>query len=152
MAFSPIYESAELCASCHQYTTPFGVGLLTTYSEYLASAYPARRIVCQSCHMPFVLADMVDANAQADPRHFINLHRMPGGHELSQLRRAIEMDWGEIRPTSDGMVGHVSVWNMGAGHAFPTGMPTRRVALEMVAQVHGREEPRGACGVPEGRT
>lgn len=48
---SEIYESVEICASCHNELNPYDVWVKATEHEYAESVYPDRGIPCQSCHM-----------------------------------------------------------------------------------------------------
>jgi hypothetical protein len=134
VAFSPIHVSALLCATCHEYETESGVAILSTYSEYLEGPYARRHVPCQGCHMPIIMAQVVDPKVQADPKRFLNLHRMPGGHSVGQLQRALELKWGETGWKSGELQVQVAILNVGAGHRVPTGMPTRRLLLEVEAR------------------
>ena len=134
VAFSELHLSARLCASCHEYKTPDGVPILSTYSEYLEGPYPRRNVICQGCHMPVVMANVVDPRVMRDPREFVNLHRMPGGHAPDQLARALTLEWGEITRSSGTIQVRLLVSNTGAGHRVPTGMPSRKLVLEVEAE------------------
>jgi hypothetical protein len=137
VAFSELHLSARLCASCHEYKTPDGVPILSTYSEYLEGPYPRRNVTCQGCHMPVVMANVVDPRVKRDPREFINLHRMPGGHAPDQLARAITLDWDEVRRASGTVRVRLLVSNTGSGHRVPTGMPSRKLVLEVEVETAG---------------
>jgi len=134
VAYSELHLSAELCASCHEYKTPAGGAILSTYSEYLEGPYPSRRVPCQGCHMPIVMANVVDPRIKRDPRSFINLHRMAGGHAIDQLRRGVDLEWDEVRREPGRLLVRVAVANVAAGHRFPTGLPTRKLVLEVDAR------------------
>jgi hypothetical protein len=84
--------------------------------------------------MPIIMAQVVDPKVQADPKRFLNLHRMPGGHSVDQLQRALDLKWGEIGWKSGELQVQVAILNVGAGHRVPTGMPTRRLLLEVEAR------------------
>jgi Cytochrome c554 and c-prime len=131
VAYSELHLVALFCAGCHEYETASGVRVLSTYSEYKEGPYYRRNIPCQGCHMPVVMADVVDPKVKRDPEGFINLHRMPGGHAEEQLRRSAELRWGTINRVSGELRVQVEVSNVGAGHRLPTGLPTRRVVLEV---------------------
>ena len=134
VAFSELHLSANLCASCHEYTTPGGVPVLSTYSEYLAGPYPRRNVTCQGCHMPVVMGDVVDPRVLRESREFINLHRMPGGHAQDQLARALTLQWDEVTRSAGTVRARLFVSNTGAGHRVPTAMPSRRLVLEIQAE------------------
>ncbi|MCK4966645.1 ammonia-forming cytochrome c nitrite reductase subunit c552 [bacterium] len=48
---SEIYESPDICATCHNELNPYGVWVKATEHEFSESVYPKRGIVCQTCHM-----------------------------------------------------------------------------------------------------
>ena len=131
VAFSELHLSAELCGSCHDFKTASGVPILSTYSEYLAGPYPRRNVVCQGCHMPIVMGNAADPKVTREPREYINLHRMPGGHAEDQLQRALTLKWEKVERSSGRLQVRLSIANTGAGHRVPTGMPTRKLILEV---------------------
>jgi hypothetical protein len=89
--------------------------------------------------MPIVMANVVDPKIKPKKeRQWVNLHRMPGGHGKDQLRRAIDLKWSEIERSSGRMQVRVSLANIGAGHKVPTGMPTRKLILEVEARADGK--------------
>ena len=71
-----------------------------------------------------------DPRVKRDARSEVNLHAMPGGHSLEQLHKALGV---AIRPDriGDELSLSVELTNRGAGHAVPTGMPGRRIVLEL---------------------
>jgi hypothetical protein len=133
VAHSRLHEDSAICAPCHEYANPGGVGVLTTYSEWAASAAARRGDTCQSCHMEVTRADVVDPRIKRDPTARVNLHSTPGGHSQEQLHEALKLTIETAR--SDGSLElSVRLKNAGAGHAVPTGMPGRRI--ELSARVH----------------
>lgn len=128
---SDLHTSSLLCAGCHEYRNPNGVALMTTYSEWESGPYPKEAVHCQGCHMPLFKGELVLNQAtQRLDRIFINLHQLPGGHSQDQLRRALRMDVTEVRREPDRTLVRVEVFNDGAGHRVPTGLPSRRVVLD----------------------
>jgi hypothetical protein len=130
VAYSELHSKAEACAWCHEYVSAEGVPVLSTYSEWRASQAAARGVTCQGCHMGATRAEVVDPRVDRDASASINLHRVPGGHSLDQLHQALALS---IRPRREGdsLALAVGVRNKGAGHAVPTGMPGRRVILDV---------------------
>jgi len=130
VAYSELHTKADACAWCHEYANPKGVQVLSTYSEWKVSEAAGKGKTCQSCHMGATMTDVVEPRAERVAGASINLHRVPGGHSLDQLHKALGLG---IRPRrdDDALDVEITVRNKGAGHAVPTGMPGRRVILEV---------------------
>ncbi len=129
VAYSELHTTALACSACHEYTNPEGTPILTTFSEWRASAAAREGRTCQACHMGATRADVVDPKVKRVASE-VNLHEVPGGHSLDQLHKALGV---AIAPRRDGETLRLDVTlsNKGAGHAVPTGMPGRRVHLEL---------------------
>lgn len=140
-SWQPQFESAQFCASCHQYNNPAtGAPGQTTYTEWQASpfAVPGPEFKpCQSCHMenetePGIIA--IGGNERpAAQRH---RHEWQGSTP-PRLRDAI------LLSTSARQVGNqveidVAVENRGAGHSFPTGVSIRNAFVVVEARVGGQ--------------
>jgi len=131
VAFSEFHLSSLQCAGCHEYRNAHGVPILSTYSEWEQYRQRGGDKECQHCHMPQVLANIVDPKVKRVQGAFVNLHTMPGGHARDQLVRALEMRIMEVQRTPRGVYVKVRLRNVGAGHAVPTGSPTRKVILRV---------------------
>ncbi len=135
VAKSDLHSSAALCGSCHEFKNAKGVALLTTYSEWEAGPYSREGVTCQGCHMPLFKAELVETQKTgALDRIFINLHEVPGGHSLAQLQRALRMNVTEVRREPERTLVKVELYNDGAGHMVPTGLPSRRLVLRASLQ------------------
>jgi len=136
VAYSPLHEQSLTCAPCHEYVNPAGVKVLSTYTEWLESPQAGRGENCQTCHMAEVRANVVDPKVARLESIPVNLHEMPGGHSTSTLNRAIHVS---MRPERDGhgVTVNLTLENRGAGHMVPTGAASRRIELELVAEVEG---------------
>jgi hypothetical protein len=130
VAYSGLFTESELCAGCHEYRPQEGEPVLTTYSEWQASPYSREGITCQSCHMKLVRANVVDPKVKRISSSTVNLHIMPGGHSLDQLLTAARVGV-EASRAGDSLRVQVRIANAGAGHALPTGFPSRRIVLEV---------------------
>ena len=130
VAFSELHAESLVCAPCHEHKTAAGVPIMTTYSEWQSSSAAERNETCQTCHMSLVDSDVVDPRIKRDSGASVNLHKVPGGHSLEQLNKAIRV---RLRPKriGDELEVAVRLRNHGAGHAVPTGMPGRRVILRI---------------------
>jgi hypothetical protein len=80
--------------------------------------------------MGLTRGNVVDARVLRAPAAQINVHEMPGGHSIQQLHEALHVTLDAERQ-EDGLRVDVTLENRGAGHAVPTGMPGRRILLEL---------------------
>jgi hypothetical protein len=133
-SFSEVYTSSTLCAPCHQYVNDKHFEVLTTFSEWQASPYPAKNITCQSCHMRAASGKVVDPKVARTSATSVNVHEMPGGHSLQELNRALQAQIAALR-RGDTVEVTVQLANRGAGHRLPTGSPLR--AIVMVVEATG---------------
>jgi cytochrome c2 len=133
VAFSELHATALACAPCHEGSTADGVKVITTYSEYAASAAAKDGKTCQTCHMGKTKANVVDPKIARVAAAEVNLHEVPGGHSLEQLHKALQVALDPKR-VGDSLCVTVRLTNKGAGHAVPTGMPGRRVILELAVR------------------
>jgi len=101
-ACRPVYQpallSVELCQSCHN--------AHNTVDQWRASSWAAAGVDCRACHMPG------------------RDHTMPGAHDPSTLRRAVDLSARVV----DGHLA-VDVHNVGAGHNVPSGRRSRSLDL-----------------------
>lgn len=137
---SNLHQSAELCAGCHEYTNEAGVPVLSTYTEWKASPQAAEGKTCQNCHMPLEPGETVRASVRKIERASINLHDISGMHSIEQVRSAATAKILSVgRDEQNRAVVRVEVANIGSGHSIPTGLPTRKLRLEVVLFAGGRE-------------
>jgi hypothetical protein len=130
--YADAFASSMICNPCHQFTNEKGLDVLSTYSEWQSSPYPARSITCQSCHMRNTSGKVVDPKVLRVASSSVNLHEMPGGHSVTELNRALLAVIASERHGNTVDV-TVQVSNRGAGHRLPTGSPLRTIV--MVVQV-----------------
>jgi len=130
VAQSDLFTRSIICAPCHEYTTADGTAIMSTYSEWKSSRAAEQGQTCQVCHMTLVEADVVDPRIKRETGAAVNLHQMPGGHSLEQLHKALSVSIDTER-AEDRLDLTVRLKNKGAGHAVPTGMPGRRMVLEL---------------------
>ena len=124
---------AQHCARCHQFSNTQGLAVFNTYEEWKRGPYAVEGVQCQNCHMP-----EDPTRTPVDPRFGSRLafhdHGFRGGHALSQVRKALEIT--PLPPRRDGAVWQfvAEVTNKEAGHAFPTGIPTRRGVVRFLLE------------------
>jgi hypothetical protein len=139
IAKSDLHKSAEFCAGCHEYVNPQGIGIFTTYTEWRASPQAKEGKTCQHCHMPMTPGQTVKPELGIY-RPEINLHDISGGHSSDQVRKAASVRILRVtREQPRTAVIEVEVANVGSGHSIPTGLPTRKLVLEVVLFAGDRE-------------
>jgi hypothetical protein len=130
VAYSELHTQSIVCAGCHEYVNSEGMSIMSTYSEWLGSSEAQGGRTCQDCHMGRVAANVVDPRVARVQTAEVNLHEVPGGHSLDQLHKALRFAVDTSR-RGDSVEVAVTIVNKGAGHAVPTGMPGRRVYLDV---------------------
>jgi hypothetical protein len=136
---SELLGSTEYCASCHEYTTPAGAPVLTTFSEFEGADQPGL-LSCQDCHMPFVMGQVVLPTVQEPgDLQFVDSHAIPGGRSIQQVRRAVSLELVSMEERSGSVDLRIGVENQGAGHWIPTGMPSKYIVLEVTTTYGDRQ-------------
>jgi len=155
-AYSPLHDredmsSADLCGSCHDIVNPRGVHIERTYTEWQDSLYgdpnSVFSLTCSECHMPG--RDDVAADYEGVKLRRVKDHSMPGvdkaltawpGREIQAEKIADLLDTTVATtvcvtgPDEPATLAVVSLDNVGAGHAFPSGASAeRRVWVELLA-------------------
>ncbi len=142
IAKSDLHKSPQICAGCHEYVNKAGVAILTTYTEWMASPQAKAGRICQDCHMPMTPGQTVRPSLGIY-RPEINLHDISGGHSSEQVRKAATVRILRVaREEANLATVEVEVANIGSGHSIPTGLPTRRLVLEVVLFCADREVTR----------
>ncbi len=155
--YSELHTQSIVCAPCHEFANAEGTPLMTTFTEWKSSEAAKTGKTCQLCHMARTRADVVDPKVKRVPDSHVNVHQVPGGHSIEQLHKALEVTLHPKRE-GDALLLQVSLRNKGAGHAVPTGMPGRRVILDVRVRTNqgGERDERkiygrsfvGATGAP----
>jgi len=132
--YRPYFERSEICAGCHDYTLPDGTIVFATYSEWKASKYAEEGKQCLDCHMPRLRGPTVVKTAANGKGHDVfNDHELVGGHEPSQVKRAMTVTVESLTRDADRVRAVVVLENSGAGHYVPTGIPSRKLVLTVSA-------------------
>jgi hypothetical protein len=128
--YSELHTKSEFCAGCHQLINSYGVLVLGTYSEWKQSHYPDINVQCQNCHMPKVPGmPTVDPKVKKSQLNMTS-HLFLGGHSEINLEHAatlktdLKIDQGKALVT-------VFVTNAESGHKLPTGIPARKIILQV---------------------
>jgi hypothetical protein len=133
VAYSELHDRSLVCAPCHEFANSEGTSIMTTYSEWKESRSARDGVECQNCHMSLTRANVVDPKIKRIDNAEVNIHEVPGGHSLDQLHKALAVGISPSR-SGDELLLEIKITNRGAGHAVPTGMPGRRVILDVLLE------------------
>lgn len=136
VAYSKLHTTSEFCGGCHNYRTPYGATVLSTYDEWLAGPYAREGIQCQHCHMALSPGKIVEPEVmKTGPT--IHLHDLI--HDSEQMRSALTVEITNVARSSNTLVVDLVVANEGSGHRVPTGIPSRKVVLTVKVEA-GRDQ------------
>jgi hypothetical protein len=124
----------ELCGSCHNEMSPYGIWVKSTHLEWREGPYSKEGVRCQDCHMPG--AEGINSK-MSKPAKNVAQHLFHGAHAESKLRGSVEVrihpDDREFEP-GDVATLKVQVFNHKAGHKIPSGSAEeRQVWLTVIA-------------------
>jgi len=128
--YSELHVSSEICAGCHEFRGKNNVPIISTYTEWKNGPYPAKKKECQTCHMPYIEGYVVKPELKRVKRR-INLHNIQGGHSISQLSKAAKVEILRVKKRENNILVEIMVKNVGSGHMIPTGLPSRKLVLEV---------------------
>ncbi|NKI35677.1 hypothetical protein HFP89_10945 [Wenzhouxiangella sp. XN79A] len=142
-SYQPGFSESKFCASCHQYNNPdTGAPGQTTYDEWLASPFSVPGpdfMACQDCHMPPADEPGPISSLGGQPIRPAEQRRSHAfiGATPDTLADAVTLD---LDAWVDGaeLAVEARVANVGAGHAFPTGVSIRNAVLVIEATVNGQ--------------
>ncbi|RMF94103.1 MAG: hypothetical protein D6734_08540 [Candidatus Schekmanbacteria bacterium] len=127
---SKVHRTAKICGACHEMKGKNGVTILGTYSEWSESSYSKEGIKCQNCHMPEMFG-IYDVNQDVKKtNNFARDHSVFGGHSQIKLNKAATLS-SKVEDLGDKIVVNTTVLNRESGHKIPTGIPTRKIILEV---------------------
>ncbi len=145
-SYQPEFSDSKFCASCHQYNNPdTGAPGQTTYEEWLASpsAVPGESFrSCQDCHMPAADGPGSISSLGGQPIRPAEQRRSHAfiGSTPDTLDQAVDVELDAALVDGELAV-QARVANVGAGHAFPTGVSIRNAVLVIEARVGGAPLP-----------
>ena len=124
---SEIYESTQICATCHNEQNPYGIWVKATEHEYSESVYFDRGINCQSCHMQ----PMAGKPAKMGFIRAQNTDHWFGGGFVEFVEGAAGVYFQELAgEVSQGqnLEFEIMIKTLATGHKFPTGSVEERDA------------------------
>jgi hypothetical protein len=125
--YSDFTRSPDLCGTCHNEMSPYGVWVKSTHLEWQAGPYAAEGVRCHDCHMPAGEGrNAIQSKSRDDMRH----HLFHGAHSPSKLRGSVELrmhpDTREVEPEEPVTI-KVQAFNHKAGHKIPSGSAEERM-------------------------
>ncbi len=138
VAYSQLHERSDLCGGCHDYKSPNGALIMSTYDEWKRGPYAREGIQCQNCHMVRSAGKVVSPDVKMTEAEHIHLHNLI--RDADQLRSALAVSIVNVERMSWGISVKVLVENVGSGHMVPTGMPSREIVLTVTVQNEERTE------------
>ena len=164
-SYRDFFRKPTICAGCHEYNQniktesydeqKWSKGFMpvhSTYSELIQSSL-GEGMTCQSCHMPPAahvgnsvdLGNILDLDPDASigwyrPAGQVRHHTFVGPRsENSPMLKLAASHKQEIQRNGEELHVHVTVQNIGAGHAIPTGVPLRSLILQVNATCDGEK-------------
>jgi hypothetical protein len=135
VAYSELHGTSEFCGGCHNYVTPKGKAVMSTYDEWRNGPYAREGVQCQDCHMVLTSGKVVREEVK-DSGSKIHLHNLI--HDTDQLRSALSVQIASAERTVNRLQVEVTVENVGSGHMVPTGIPSREIVLSVSVDSGGR--------------
>lgn len=132
--FNELFSQSQFCGGCHEYETGTGVKLIETYSEWKNGPYPAKGIQCQYCHMRKIAGKTVPEEIKQTPGKEISSHDIAGGHSPAKREESVDIKIASVSKFKQKVEIAVDVVNKGAGHKLPTGIPSKKIVLQVSIQ------------------
>jgi hypothetical protein len=125
--FHEFTQSPEMCGTCHNEKSPYGIWVKSTHLEWSQGPYAKEGVRCQDCHMPAGEGrNAIQSEKRDDMRH----HLFHGAHSPSKLRGSVELrihpDTREAEP-GDPVTLQAQAFNHKVGHKIPSGSAEERM-------------------------
>jgi hypothetical protein len=127
MIYNEFVTTTELCGTCHNEKSPYGIWVKSTQLEWKEGPYAADDTRCQDCHMTY--APMRTASMGTEYEDAA-LHLFHGAHDPGKVGGTVEVRvHPDIRETVPGepVKFTVALFNQKTGHKFPTGSVEDRI-------------------------
>lgn len=125
-AYGEFVASADLCGTCHNEKSPYGVWVKSTHLEWSEGPYSNEGVRCHDCHAP----KAVGVSADTGEEGLVAQHLFHGAHDPGKVGGAVElrMNPDEREVEHGGVVEfRVQLFNAKAGHKIPTGSVEDRI-------------------------
>lgn len=124
--FNEFMLQTELCGTCHNEMSPFGVWVKSTQLEWKEGPYAAEDVRCHDCHIPRAWG----RSAKMAEPDSVGQHLFHGAHSYSKVNGSVELrmhpDFREVEAVGT-VVLTVQLFNAKAGHKIPTGSVEDRI-------------------------
>jgi len=124
--YSEFMTKADLCGTCHNEMSPYGVWVKSTQIEWKDGPYSKEGVTCHRCHIPRARG----RNAKMAQEDMVGQHLFHGAHDPGKLAGAVELrihpEEREIEIGETALV-KVQLFNAKAGHKIPTGSVEDRI-------------------------
>ncbi len=125
--YSGFTRSPELCATCHDEQSPYGMWVKSTYREWKEGPYSKEGVRCQDCHMYHAPGKAASGGKH---RKDIAHHTFHGSHVAGKLAGAIDVALYAGKSTiapGDTLAIRAELFNGKAGHKIPSGSAEERM-------------------------
>ncbi len=125
--FSEFTKSPELCATCHDEQSPYGMWVKSTYREWAAGPYAEEGVRCQDCHMYHAPGKAAYGGKQREDLAHHNFH---GSHVPGKLAGAVDVALYPSKKSvsaGDSLNLRAEVFNGKVGHMIPSGSAEERM-------------------------
>lgn len=125
--YSEFTRSPELCATCHDEQSPYGMWVKSTYREWKAGPYAAAGVRCQDCHMYHAPGKAASAGKQ---RKDLAHHNFHGSHVPGKLAGSVDVALYPVKKSvspGDSLAIRAELFNGKVGHMIPSGSSEERM-------------------------
>ncbi len=125
--YSAFTRSPELCATCHDEQSPYGMWVKSTYREWKAGPYAKEGVRCQDCHM---YHSPGKAASGGKMRKDLAHHNFHGSHVEAKLAGSVDLalypQQKYVEP-GDTLTLRAELFNGKVGHMIPSGSTEERM-------------------------
>ncbi len=132
------FRTAELCGTCHNEKSPYGIWVKSTHLEWKEGPYSKEGVRCQDCHMT-----KSDGKLASMGKKYYDAkqHLFHGAHDPGKVKGTIELrihpDYKEAEP-GEPIKFTIALFNQKTGHKFPTGSVEDRIVWMHVEAVDSK--------------
>ncbi len=125
--YSAFTRSPELCATCHDEQSPYGMWVKSTYREWVAGPYSEEGVRCQDCHMYHSPGKAASGGKKREDLAHHNFH---GSHVEAKLAGSVDLalyPQPKYVEPGDTLKVRAELFNGKVGHMIPSGSTEERM-------------------------